>query len=296
MGVSQATRRRTSLTTVIVWVAVALLAGAIGGLAAAPGEWYASLNKPVWNPPSWVFGPVWTTLYILMGVAAALAWEGRRTRSGRAGFLLFGLQLALNALWSWLFFHWHRPDLALADLVVLWAVILGTMIAFHRIKPLAGWLLVPYLLWVAFAGVLNASIVGRNPGGGRAAVGGAHSDGVAAADCAPWDGSATSIYLSESPDADLLPPPPPYLQLIIYEPRARLASRRIEFGRVEGGSGIAVRCQAGGGCATSNRGTVAFDASEPDGTLRGSYRLTFSGDTVAGTFRARWSTRAAICG
>jgi benzodiazapine receptor len=296
MAHSQAVSRRTDLAAVGMWIVVALVAGAIGGLAAAPGEWYASLSKPAWNPPSWVFGPVWITLYLMMGVAAGLAWAGRGTRSGRSGFTLFALQLVLNALWSWLFFHWHRPDLALADLVILWAAILGTIIAFHRIRPLAGWLLVPYLLWVSFAGVLNATIVARNPGGTGAAVSGPPAEGVAAADCAPWDGSATSIYLSGSSDVEMLPPPPPYLQLIIYEHGTRLSSRRIEFGRMEAGSGIAVRCHAGDGCATSNRGTVTFDAFEEDGTLHGSYVMNFSGDTVAGTFRARWSTRAAICG
>jgi benzodiazapine receptor len=288
--------RSTKPRTVLAWVVVALLAGAVGGLAAAPGEWYNSLNKPAWNPPSWIFGPVWTTLYILMGIAAALAWEGRRTRAGRVAFLLFGLQLALNALWSWLFFHWHRPDLALADLVVLWVVILGALIAFRRIRPLAGWLLVPYLAWVSFAGVLNASIAKRNPGERPLSVAGPLSQGVAVADCAPYDGPATSIFLSESSDIDTLPPAPPYLQLIIYEPGARLSARRVEFGRVEGGSGIALRCQPGGECATTNRGTVEFGAPQEDGSLLGSYRLTFSGDTVAGTFRARWSSRVAICG
>jgi len=295
MGNQETGPGRTRPLTVLVWVVVALLAGAVGGLAAAPGEWYATLNKPAWNPPSWVFGPVWTTLYLLMGVAAAAAWEGRRTRSGRAGFFLFGLQLALNALWSWLFFHWHRPDLALADLVVLWAAILGTIIAFRRIRPAAGWLLVPYLAWVTFAGVLNASIVRLNPVNTRLSVGGPPTLGVAVADCAPWDGSATSIFLSDAPD-ERLPPPLPYLQLIIYEPGPRLTTRRIELGRMEDGSGIALRCQSGGACATSNRGTVEFDAPGPDGSLAGAYRIIFSGDTVAGTFRAGWSPRTAICG
>ncbi len=296
MAHSQAVSRRTELVAVGMWVVVALVAGALGGLAAAPGEWYASLSKPAWNPPSWVFGPVWITLYLMMGVAAGLAWAGRGTRSGRSGFTLFALQLVLNALWSWLFFHWHRPDLALADLVILWAAILGTIIAFHRIRPLAGRLLVPYLLWVSFAGVLNASIVTRNPGGTGAVVSGPPAEGVAAADCAPWDGSATSIYLSESPELGVLPPPPPYLQMIIYEPGSQLSARAITLGRLEGGSGIAVRCQVGGGCATSNRGTVTFNDPDEDGSLLGSYQLTFASDTIAGTFRARWSMRAAICG
>jgi len=288
--------RETKPVAVIIWVVVALLAGAVGGLAAAPGEWYAALNKPSWNPPSWVFGPMWTTLYVMMGVAAALAWSGRGTRAGRAGFWLFGLQLGLNALWSWLFFHWHRPDLALADLAVLWVTILGNIIAFRRIRPVAGWLLVPYLCWVTFAGVLNASISTRNPGGVPAAVPGKPALGVAAADCAPWDGSATSIYLSEETDLERLPPAPPYLQLIIYESGARLSMLRVTLGRQEEGSGIAVRCGLGGKCASSSMGTVQFDLLEPGGDLIGSYQVDFAGGVVAGTFRARWSSRAALCG
>jgi tryptophan-rich sensory protein len=137
-------------------VLVALAAGAVGGLASQPGEWYAALSKPSWNPPNWVIGPGWITQYFKMGVAAAFAWTGRATRSGRVGFLLFGLQLALNALWSWVFFHWHRLDLAFVELTVLWVTILGTIIAFRRIRPVAGLLLLPYLAWVTFAGALNS--------------------------------------------------------------------------------------------------------------------------------------------
>jgi len=274
---------------------MALLAGAVGGLAAAPGEWYAALDKPSWNPPPWVFGPVWTTLYVMMGVAAALAWIGRGTRAGRAGFWLFGLQLGLNALWSWLFFHWHRPDLALAELAALWVTILGNIIAFHRIRPVAGWLLVPYLAWVTFAGVLNASIASRNPRGipvqtARPVV------GIAAADCAPWDGVATSIYLSEVGDAERLPPAAPYLHIIIYEAGDRLSGLRVTLGGQDPGSGVAVRCQTDDECAASNAGTVEFGRSAPDGTLLGAYRLEFTDGPVSGTFRATWTPRTAMCG
>jgi tryptophan-rich sensory protein len=280
---------------VVAWVAVTLAAGAVGGFAAAPGEWYAALNKPNWNPPQWVFGPVWTTLYVMMGVAASLAWPGRHTRAGGVGFRLFGLQLVLNALWSWLFFHWHRPDLALADLVVLWVTILGTLIAFRRVRPLAGALLGPYLAWVTFAGLLNASIASRNPRGfpvERAR----QVTGVAAADCAPWDGAATSIYLSADADLERLPPPVPYLQLVIYQAGAQLPGLRVKLGGQEAGSGIAVRCQSSGECTTSSNGSIEFDASAPDGTLAGAYRLGFADGPISGTFRATWSRRAALCG
>lgn len=143
---------------------------------------------------------------------------------------------------------------------------------------------------------LTAIGVFHNSRQAPAAGGGAALEGFAAADCAPWDGAATSIYLSDATDSGRIPPPPPYLQLIIYQPAARLVDHRVEFGRMEDGSGIAVRCQAGGGCATSNRGSVEFGAAGEDGALLGSYTIDFSGDTVAGTFRARWVQRAAICG
>jgi translocator protein len=278
-----------------LWVVVALAAGAIGALATSPGAWYAALDKPSWNPPSWVFGPVWTTLYVLMGIAAGLVWPLRQTRSGAVGFRLFGLQLVLNAAWSWLFFHWHRPDLALADLLVLWVAILGTIIAFRRIRPLAGALLVPYLAWVTFAGLLNASIASRNPGGMPVGPVGPAS-GVAAADCAPWDGAATSIYLSDSPAGAQLPPEAPYLQLVIYRGGGDLAGRRVTLGHQEDGSGIAVHCRAGGACSTADDGTVEFGPPDASGALTGAYHLVFADGPVSGVFHAVWSPRTALCG
>ena len=284
-----------SLTAYVVFVGVTLAAGAIGGLAAAPGVWYAGLDKPPWNPPSWVFGPVWTTLYLLIGLAGALAWPGRTTRAGRAGFSLFTLQLVLNALWSWLFFRWHRPDLALAELLVLWAAILGTLIAFRRIRPLAGALLVPYLVWVAFAGVLNADIARRNPQGVSPTPAGP-TRGVAAADCAPWDGSATSLYLSDGPGADSLPVSAPFLHIALYDTPERLSGRLITLGRSEAGSGIAVWCQSESACAQATSGTVEFDRFTPGAELTGSYLLVFPDARVTAVFRARWYSRRALCG
>jgi benzodiazapine receptor len=139
------------------WMLVAFLAALIGGLA-GPGAWYAGLAKPAWNPPDWVFGPVWTVLYAAMGVAAWLVWLRRGAAPVQGALLLFGVQLGLNALWSWLFFGWHRPGLAFMELVLLWFAILATTLAFWRIRPLAGWLFVPYLLWVSFAGLLNVTL------------------------------------------------------------------------------------------------------------------------------------------
>ncbi|HOP27388.1 MAG TPA: tryptophan-rich sensory protein [Candidatus Sabulitectum sp.] len=137
-----------------VWIAVSLSAGFIGSRF-PPGEWYQGLEKPSWNPPSWVFGPVWTLLYILMGIAVWLVWK---ERGFSAGVYLFIAQLVLNAVWSWLFFGLNRPDLAFYEILVLWVLILATMIVFWRVRPAAGALFVPYILWVSFASVLNHTL------------------------------------------------------------------------------------------------------------------------------------------
>jgi tryptophan-rich sensory protein len=139
------------------FLVVTFVAAAIGGLAASGSvrSWYPALVKPAWSPPSWVFGPVWTVLYAMMAVAAWLVWR----QAGWGGALaLFGVQLALNAAWSPLFFGLHRIDLALADIVLLWAAIVATTVAFWKVTPVAGWLLVPYLLWVTFAMALNFAL------------------------------------------------------------------------------------------------------------------------------------------
>jgi tryptophan-rich sensory protein len=137
-----------------VWILVSLSAGFIGSRF-PPGEWYQSLEKPAFNPPSWVFGPVWTVLYVLMGIAAWLVWR-------EGGFppvlYVFIAQLALNALWSYLFFGINSPGPAFAEIVVLWILILLTTILFWRIRTAAGVLLLPYLAWVGFASVLNFSL------------------------------------------------------------------------------------------------------------------------------------------
>ena len=136
------------------FVLLSFLAGFVGSRF-LPGAWYDGLTKPSWNPPSWVFGPVWSTLYLLMGIAAWLVWR-------RAGFglplVFWGLQLVLNALWSYLFFGLQRPDLALVDIGLLLATIVATILAFRPVSPLAAGLLVPYLLWVAFATALNLAL------------------------------------------------------------------------------------------------------------------------------------------
>jgi len=146
-----------SLIGLIFWLGVSLAAGWVGSRF-SPGEWYAALAKPSWNPPSFVFAPVWSTLYVLMGLAAWLVW--RRTGFFGAGVALglFLFQLFLNALWSYLFFGLHRPDFAFIDIVALWLVILVNTFEFWRVSTPAGLLMLPYLAWVSFASVLNLQL------------------------------------------------------------------------------------------------------------------------------------------
>lgn len=146
------------------WLVVCFSASAVGALASVQARsFYADLQQPAWAPPGWVFGPVWTVLYALMGVAAWLVWRSGGFRSNRPALLLFLVQLAVNAVWSWLFFAWRLGGLAFLDILALAALIVATLVAFWRARPLAGALLVPYLLWVAFAAALNLAIWRLNP-------------------------------------------------------------------------------------------------------------------------------------
>lgn len=138
------------------------LAPALGAFT-GPDGWYASLHKPSWNPPGWVFGPVWTLLYTMMAVAAWLVWRRGGLRQQRWPLSLFLAQLVLNAAWTPLFFGLHRPGLALVDIVLLWLALVATITAFRRVHRGAGWLLVPYLAWVSFAAVLNFVLWRMNP-------------------------------------------------------------------------------------------------------------------------------------
>jgi tryptophan-rich sensory protein len=146
------------------WLVITFVAAAIGGAASVnAGSFYTQLVLPEWAPPSWVFGPVWTVLYVVIGIAAWLVWRTDGFRAARGALMLFLAQLALNALWSWLFFGWHRGALAFADILLLWVLIIATLIAFWRVRALAGWLLVPYLVWVSFASALNYAAWQLNP-------------------------------------------------------------------------------------------------------------------------------------
>lgn len=144
-----------------VWVLASVLAGtSVALIAPIDQAWYAALARPTWNPPSWVFGPVWTALYALIGVAAWLvAGEpGADPAERRGTWWVFGAQAMLNLAWSPLFFGLKSPGLAFVDICLLWIAVLWTTMRFGRIRPLAGYLLVPYVLWVSFALVLNGTI------------------------------------------------------------------------------------------------------------------------------------------
>jgi translocator protein len=148
---------RDTIATLLVFVAIAFLPAMIGS-AFPPDAWYESLNKPSWDPPRWVFGPVWTVLYSLIGYAGYLAWSSSVAGTRYRAFSIYAVQLLLNALWSPLFFGYHSPGLALLNIVAQWFAIALNIGAFYRIKPAAGLLLAPYLLWVSFALLLNGAI------------------------------------------------------------------------------------------------------------------------------------------
>jgi tryptophan-rich sensory protein len=139
-----------------------LLAGGGGAIVtnSSVSTWYRTLKKPSWNPPAWVFGPVWTLLYLMMGAASWLVWREGSIRKGAVDHALkwYGLQLSFNFIWSFIFFGLRRIGLGLIDLVALWGALLTCLVKFGRIRALAGWLLVPYFLWVSFALTLNAAI------------------------------------------------------------------------------------------------------------------------------------------
>jgi benzodiazapine receptor len=152
---------------------VACAAAAAPGVKFRPGEWYAHLDKPPWTPPDWVFAPVWTVLYFMIAIAGFLVWsEGQESGVSSLRDLdevesvlplaVFAVQLALNALWSFLFFGLQRPGYAFAEVVLLWLAILATIFLFFPVSAVAGWLLIPYLLWVSFAAGLNYSVWQRN--------------------------------------------------------------------------------------------------------------------------------------
>jgi benzodiazapine receptor len=152
------------------WLALGILLGlvfaisALGSLVTVPkiSSWYAGLIKPSFNPPSWVFGPVWTILYVIMAIAAWRIWLRPASKARRAALVWFGVQLALNAVWSPIFFGLEQPRLALAIIMALLITLAMAVFRFFSVDLLAGWMLVPYLAWTGFASVLNGTIVALN--------------------------------------------------------------------------------------------------------------------------------------
>jgi tryptophan-rich sensory protein len=156
----------SEILKLFVSLTICQLAGVIGSLFTIPAipTWYATLAKPTYNPPSWVFAPVWTTLFLLMGISAFLVWrKGIENPRVNLALRFFIIQLILNSLWSVLFFGLRSPLLGLVEIIILWIFILLTILYFFKVSKIAGILLLPYILWVSFAAVLNFSIWRLNP-------------------------------------------------------------------------------------------------------------------------------------
>ncbi|NLZ31086.1 MAG: tryptophan-rich sensory protein [Methanomicrobiales archaeon] len=154
------------VTQFLAAIVVCLLAGLIGSIFTAPAvpTWYATLTKPALTPPAWLFGPVWTVLFILMGIALYLVWrKGWEQKDVQVATAIFAVQLALNVLWSYFFFGLQVPFLALIEIVLLWVAVCITIGAFYRVSIPATALLLPYLLWVTFAAYLTYGIYTLNP-------------------------------------------------------------------------------------------------------------------------------------
>jgi benzodiazapine receptor len=144
----------------IVAIILCFAAAGLGGLVTTPQipNWYADLAKPAWTPPGWIFGPVWSLLYLMMAVAAWLVWRQAGFAGAKLPLTLFAIQLVLNSLWSVLFFGLQNPGAAAVEIILLWLAILATLVVFWKRSMWAGGLLVPYLAWVSFAAVLNVAI------------------------------------------------------------------------------------------------------------------------------------------
>ena len=160
----QALSKQKQALSLVGWLLLSFIVAAIGALASVQAKsFYGQLMQPTWAPPAWLFGPVWSLLYAMMAVAAWLVWRDGGWQKNRAALTLFVLQLGFNALWSWLFFAWHMGAWAFADIALLWLLIATTIACFWRVRRLAGALLIPYLLWVSFAAMLNYSVWQLNP-------------------------------------------------------------------------------------------------------------------------------------
>ncbi|KAF1015521.1 MAG: Tryptophan-rich protein TspO [Stenotrophomonas maltophilia] len=155
---------RRQMTGLLGWLLLTLLAAALGARASVQAaSFYQQLAQPAWAPPASVFGPVWSALFLMMALAAWLVWRQGGWARQRTALVLYVVQLAANTLWSWLFFGWKLGGPAFADIVLLWLLIVSTLVAFWRVRPLAGALLLPYLGWVTFAAALNHAVWQANP-------------------------------------------------------------------------------------------------------------------------------------
>lgn len=150
---------KSNIIKLILSLILPLSIGAFAGMftsEAIPG-WYATLNRPSFNPPNWLFGPVWTTLYLLMGISFYMIWKQEKSKERDLALLFFFIQLALNFAWSFIFFYFNKIGFAFAEIVLLWLSIVLMMIRFYKIKPITAYINIPYLLWVSFASMLNLS-------------------------------------------------------------------------------------------------------------------------------------------
>ncbi|MFN6335366.1 MAG: TspO/MBR family protein [Sphingobacteriales bacterium] len=154
---------KSLVTKIGISSTLCLILGTTSGLLTVTGvnSWYTTINKPWWNPPNWIFGPVWTILYLLMGASFAIAWH-KGGQVGRKMMLLFVVQFLLNLVWSPTFFYFHNITLAFLIIALMWVIILLTIFAAGKVKPVAAWLLVPYISWVSFAMILNGTIMLMN--------------------------------------------------------------------------------------------------------------------------------------
>ncbi len=157
-------KKSTQIIGLIGWLMLTFVAAAIGSAASSESDlFYQQISRPEWAPPAWLFAPVWTILYILMGISAWIVWRVNGFRAAHIALSLFIIQLVLNALWTWIFFVWKLGALAFVEILILWALILCTAIAFWRVRVLAGIFLLPYLAWVSFASALTFTVWRLNP-------------------------------------------------------------------------------------------------------------------------------------
>lgn len=156
--------KQTQFFGLVGWLVLSFAASFAGAVASFQAKsFYGLLSQPAWAPPAWLFGPVWTVLFTMMAIAAWLVWRSGGVQANRNALTLFLVQLVFNALWSWLFFAWKLGAWAFADILLLWVLIMATLVSFWRVSKLAGALLIPYLLWVTFAGALNHALWQINP-------------------------------------------------------------------------------------------------------------------------------------